>query len=137
MVYAKPLPQVDAANREFWDAAREHRFLLYRCESCRTYYYPVMDCTTCDDIEPPMRWVEASGRANLFTWIVMHRPYHEGFRDDVPYNVALVKLDEGPFFLTNIVDCKDGDLKEGTPMEVHFDDVTEEVTLPKFRPATR
>jgi uncharacterized OB-fold protein len=135
--YMKPLPDVDVANSEFWRAAREQGFLLYRCSRCDSYYYPATDCTVCEDIEPEMRWVEASGRGTLYTWIVMHRKYHDGFEDDVPYNVALVHLEEGPFFLTNVVGCSNEDLYAGMDLEVAFEKATDDVTLPKFKPAVK
>ena len=132
--YLKPLPNIDADNEDFWKGANEHRFLLHQCQNCKTYYYPAIECTTCEEMAPPMKWVESSGRGELFTWIVMHRQYHEGFADDLPYNVALVKLEEGPYYLTNVVDCDNQELRQGMPLEVTFDDVTNDVTLPRFRP---
>lgn len=83
-----------------------------------------------------MKWVESSGRGKLFTWIIMHRKYHDGFAEDVPYNVALVELAEGPYYLTNIVECENDRLEQGMGLDVTFEDVTEEITLPKFRPRT-
>lgn len=135
--YRKPLPEIDAVSEEFWKAALEHRFLLYTCGNCGTAYYPAQDCGVCDDLEPPMSWRKASGEGELYSWIVMHRAYHDGFKDELPYNVALIKLKEGPYFLTNIVGCEPEDLKLGTPVVVDFEDVTKDVSLPKFRPAPR
>lgn len=135
--YRKPLPNIDETNAEFWRAARQERFLLYYCTRCGTYYYPATDCTVCDDVEPEMRWVEVSGEGTLYTWIVMHRKYHDGFEEEVPYNVSLVQLKEGPFFLTNIVGCSNDDLRAGMNLEVVFEAVTDEVTLPKFRPISK
>ena len=132
--YPRPLPEVDSVTEEFWHAAQQERFLLYQCASCGSYYYPANECTSCDDIKPEMRWVEASGKGTLHTWIVMHRSYHAGFEGDIPYNVALVRLEEGPFFLTNIVGCANEDLASGMNVEVTFEAVTEEITLPRFRP---
>lgn len=132
--YRKPLPEIDADTEEFWQGARDRRFLLYQCQNCRTYYYPAIECTACDELTPPMKWVESSGRGRLFTWVVMHRKYHDGFAEDVPYNVALVELEEGPYYLTNIVECENDKLEQGMDLEVTFEDVTEEITLPKFKP---
>ena len=132
--YRKPLPEIDGDNENFWEGAKDHRFLLYQCQNCKAYYYPAIQCTFCLELTPPMHWVAASGRGRLFTWIVMHREYHEGFAEDAPYNVALVELEEGPYYLTNIVDCPSSDLQQDMEVVVTFDDVTEEITLPKFKP---
>jgi uncharacterized OB-fold protein len=58
-----------------------------------------------------------------------------GFAEDVPYVVAIVELDEGPRLMTNLdnVDPDPEKIKIGSPVEVVYDDVTEDVTLPKFR----
>ena len=81
----------------------------------------------------------SSGRASLFTFTIVHRSPHPAFQADAPFVVALVKLEEGPLMATNIVDLPDPpgpeDLQVGMALQVVFDDVTDEVTLPKFRPA--
>jgi len=48
--------------------------------------------------------------------------------------LAYVELDEGPRLLTNIEGCEPEDVHIGMRVEVQFDAVTPEVTLPKFRP---
>jgi uncharacterized OB-fold protein len=78
-------------------------------------------------------WKPVSGKGTLFSFVVFHRPYHPGFKGDLPYNVSLVELDEGPRLLTNIVGIANDELRVGMSVEVVFDDVTEAVTLPKFR----
>jgi hypothetical protein len=63
--------------------------------------------------------------------------YDPSFKEDLPYVVALVKLEEGPHLLTNIVGCDPQALSCEMAVEVVWDDVTEAVSLPKFRPAAR
>ena len=78
-------------------------------------------------------WVKVSGQGRLYTWTTIFQRYHPGFADELPYNVAIVELKEGPRIFTNIVECSNDDLKVGMKVEVVFEDVTEEITLPKFR----
>jgi len=73
----------------------------------------------------------------VYTWTVFHQLYHPAFEKDVPYAVVAVELDEGPRLLTNLVDCKVEAINIGMQVEVVFDDVTEEITLPRFRPVSR
>jgi uncharacterized OB-fold protein len=80
-----------------------------------------------------LSWVKVTGRGTLYSWGVAHRQGHPSFRDDVPYVIGLVELDEGIRFLSNIVDSPFDQLQVGMPVEVVFDDVTPEATLPKFR----
>jgi len=64
--------------------------------------------------------------------VVFHRAYWPGFDADVPYQVCLVQLEEGPIIVSNLVSTADRDVAVGKPVRVIFDRVTEQVTLPKF-----
>jgi len=80
-------------------------------------------------------WAEVSGKGKVYTYIVAHQPFHPAFVDDVPYAVVIVELEEGVRLVSNVVDCRPEDIYIGMPVEVVFDDVTEKVTLPRFRRA--
>lgn len=82
-----------------------------------------------------MTWVPASGKGTLYSFALMHQVYHPGFASEVPYNIVEVDLEEGLRILSDVVGCANEDLRIGMPIEVTFEDVTEEVTLPRFRPA--
>ena len=130
---AKPLPQIDEQTRPFWEAARRHELVLQRCRECGSYRYPPGEnCPEClsDDLE----WARVSGRGTVFTWTVFHRVYHPGFVNEVPYAVVAIELEEGPRMTSNLVDCKLEDIKIGMPVEVVFEDASDEISLPKFRP---
>jgi uncharacterized OB-fold protein len=130
--YKKPLPAINATNRPFWDAARRHELVAWRCLNCGAYFSRVTDCRSCDN--PKMDWVKVGGRGQVFTFCIFRPPFHPAWKDDVPYNVAYVQLDEGPLMVTNIVDCANEAIFIGMPVEVVFEDVTAEITLPKFKP---
>jgi hypothetical protein len=74
-----------------------------------------------------------SGRGKVFTLAVMHQAIDPGFAAEVPYAVVLVELDEGVRMITNVVDCPASAIEIGMPVEVVFEEVSPEVTLPKFR----
>ncbi|MDP2919345.1 MAG: Zn-ribbon domain-containing OB-fold protein [Dehalococcoidia bacterium] len=132
----KPLPRVDELHRPFWEAARRHELVLQRCRKCASYRYPAgPTCPEC--VSDELEWTRVSGRGTVFTWTVFHRAYHPAFADEVPYAVVAVELVEGPRMLTNLLDCLPADIKIGMPVEVVFEDVTEEIRLPKFRPVSR
>ena len=128
----KQLPTITASNQPFWEAAKRHELLVYRCPDCGAAYPEAKNCTACDN--SMMEWVRVSGKGQIFTFCVFHQPFHPAWKDDLPYNVAYVKLDEGPLLVSNIIDCSNEDLYIGMPVEVIFEDVTEDITLPKFRP---
>lgn len=128
----KQLPLITESNRPFWEAARRHELVAYGCSNCGTFYSVVTGCTACGN--PRMGWEKVSGRGEVFTFCIFHQPFHPAWQDDIPYNVAYVKLEEGPLLITNIVDCPNDNIYIGMPVEVVFDDITDEVTLPKFKP---
>jgi uncharacterized OB-fold protein len=74
-----------------------------------------------------------SGRGRIYTFAVYRRAFHPAFKDDVPYVVAVVELEDGPFFLSNIVECNPDEVSCGMPVEVVWEDVAEDFALPKFR----
>jgi uncharacterized OB-fold protein len=78
-----------------------------------------------------------SGNARLWSWINMWQRYFPAFEPEIPYNVCYVRLEEGPLLMTNIVDSAPEDLRCDLELEPVFEDVTDEVTLLKFRPAKR
>jgi hypothetical protein len=129
----KQLPVITESNKAFWEAARRHELVAYRCLNCGALYLQQIDCVACGS--PRMEWVKVSGRGEVFTFCIYHQPFHPAWKDDIPYNVAYVKLEEGPLLMTNIVGCDNKDIYIGMPVEVIFEDVAAEVTLPKFKPA--
>jgi uncharacterized OB-fold protein len=127
----KQLPAVTSSDKEFWDAAKRHELVAYRCLNCGTYYSQVTRCLVCDN--PQMAWVRVAGKGKVFTFCIFHQLYHPAWKGDIPYNVAWIKLDEGPLLISNIAGCDNKDIYIDMPVEVVFDDVTPEVTLPKFK----
>lgn len=87
------------------DALAAGRLTFQRCAACQNAWLPPRDaCPRC--LSPEWAWEDASGSGRLVSWVVYHRAYHPAFADRVPYNVALVELDEGPRLITNVVDVE-------------------------------
>jgi uncharacterized OB-fold protein len=132
--YAKPLPRVDEESKGFWEACQRHELYIQRCRDCgEERYYPRALCPSC--LSEQIEWVRCSGRGTVYTFTVTYQNQAPGFRDELPYVLAYVELDEGVRMLTNIVACAPDAVRIGMPVEVVFDDATSSVTLPKFKPA--
>lgn len=130
---SRPLPQVDDLSRPFFEGARRGVLRIQHCPGCGAYQMPGrLACDECMSGE--LEWVEASGRGTVFSFVVMHQQYHPAF--EPPYNVALVELEEGPRLVTSIVGIANDDIRVRMPVEVEFEDVSEEVSMPRFRPAS-
>jgi uncharacterized protein len=130
----KPVPQPDDVSRPFFEGALRGELMIQQCDACKAFLAPGSRlCTEC--LNESLTWTKASGKATLFTFAVMHQKYHPGFFDELPYNISVVQLAEGPRLNTNVVGVANEDLKVGMPLIVTFEDVGEGVALPKFRPA--
>ena len=127
-MWEKPLPNVDLDNRPLFEAYRDHDFALYRCQECGDWYWPKSFCRNHPN-EAYFGNIEletASGRGEVFSTAVTRRLFHEGFEDDLPYTFALIKLEEGPMFGSQLVGIDADDVDIGLPVEVTFRDVTAE-----------
>lgn len=120
--------------RRFWEAAQAERLEIQRCEACEEYVYPPQDvCAYC--WSDALQWTEVSGDGVLHAFSTIHVPIHTAWRDEVPYTVAFVELEEGTFVLSTLVDCDPDDVSIGTPVEVTFGPVPgEDLLFPMFRP---
>jgi uncharacterized OB-fold protein len=139
---AKPVPIPDEASRPFFEGARQGLLLLRRCHGCGTFMSPMGGigtplrprCVSC--FSPDLEWAPAGGRGTLYSFALMHQVYDPAFADEVPYNIAVVELDEGVRMTTNVVGCANEELLIGMSLEVTFERVSEEVAIPKFRRST-
>ena len=133
MEYLKPLPKLNADTRPFWDGCRNHELRFQKCTECgHVRWPPSIICPLC--YSDKTEWIRASGRGKVFSFIVYHKAYHPAFKPDLPYVVAIVELEEGPHFLTNIVGCDPGAVRCEMPVDVIWEDISKEFCLPKFRP---
>jgi uncharacterized OB-fold protein len=132
--YAKPLPTPDEETQPWFDACKEHKLLLQYFPSADYYQFPYSDrCQA--DWSTEWEWRESKGDGEVYTWGLMHQVYHPAWGEEVPYVVAIVELDEGPRVNTTLVNVPHDQIKCGMRVKVTFDDVTDEISLPKFEPA--
>ena len=130
--YKKPLPHRDEENRWFWEACARHELYLQKCASCGLVrFHPRALCPAC--LSSQTDYVRASGRGKVYTFTVTYQNQAPGFRDELPYVMAYVELDEGPRILTNVVRTPVESVKIGMPVEVVFEDVDETLAIPKFQ----
>lgn len=129
--FPRPTPE----TAPYWDGCRRGELLIQQCRSCGNHqFYPRIVCTRCMSRE--LDWVTSVGRGEVISFTVVRLPVSKAYADDVPYTVALVKLAEGPTMMTNIVECEPEAVSVGLPVEVLFEQWSDEITIPKFRPVT-
>lgn len=130
--YEKPLPTPTQISKPYWDYCKQHELRIQRCRQCGCYrHYPQDMCPHCNSFDT--EWTKVSGKGNVYSWVVCHRAFHPGFAAEVPYAAVTIELDEGVRMMSRVVDVKPEDLKIGMPVQVVFEDVTADITLPMFR----
>ena len=132
--YEKPLPDPTPDTKPFWDYCKKHELRMQKCAQCGYIRYPPsIVCPKCQSMEA--EWIKLNGKGKLYSFVVFQYVYNQAFAKDIPYVVASIELEEGPRIMSNITDCKLEDIKVNMPVEVYFEDITDEFALPKFKPA--
>ena len=136
--WEKPWPNVDFDSEPFWEGLKQHKFLLFRCKKCGSWYWPKAFCIKCEKPDPTfgdMEWQEASGRGKVFSWNTIYYVFHHGFAEDVPYTQVVVETEEGPLVSSTLIQTDPESVYVGMPVEVVFEDhPNEEFTMLRFRP---
>ena len=131
----RPLPAITPETRHFWEGAKSGELRLQKCAACSHVYFPPRPfCPKCASRD--VHVMRASGKATLYSYVIHHRAV-PGFTP--PYSIAVVELEEGPRMMTNIVGIEQTPqaLQLDMPLEVVFERMSEEISLPLFRPAGR
>jgi uncharacterized OB-fold protein len=130
----RPIPAADERSKPFFDATRRGELLLQRCGACGRWTWPVKArCIDC--LADELRWEPASGFGTLYSFTLVHQRVHPGFADEMPYNLALVDLDEGVRVHTSVVGVTNEELRIGMRLAVVFVPASEEIAVPMFEPA--
>ena len=133
MAYDKPVPVVDADSAPYWEGAKQNRLMIQRDRaSGQSFLYSRRLVPGIDEAQ--LEWVQASGRGRIYSFTVAHRPAGPAFKNDVPYVIASIELEEGARIMTNVVTDRPDSLRIGQAVEVFFDKVSDDLTIPKFRP---
>ncbi|MBO1076934.1 Zn-ribbon domain-containing OB-fold protein [Roseomonas marmotae] len=127
-----PLPEVTELNRPYWDGLTRGVLHAQRCNSCGNAWLPARhECPRC--LSADAVWEAVDGGGHVVSWVVYHVAYHDAFRDRLPYNVAVVELDEGVRLITNIV-APEAALSIGLRVHLRLEEDFG-LCLPRFVPA--
>lgn len=129
----RPKPLLDNWNKPFWAACAERKLMLQRCRETGQCFFPPAPVSPFTG-RPEWEWITASGKGVLWSWVVFHQGYFPGMRDELPYPVAMVKLEEGPYLLTNLDGMAAEEAAIGMRLAVRFPGGPEGFLLPQFGP---
>lgn len=128
--HERPMPLIGRYDGPFWEHTKNHELRLQQCTACRKFRWP--PAAVCDEcLSPDFAWELVSGKGTLLSWVVFQRQYFPGI--PTPYNCILIELDEGPLFISTLVGIDNGNIRSGIRVEVEFQNLPEQFTLPTFR----
>ncbi|MBL4681576.1 MAG: OB-fold domain-containing protein [Pseudomonadales bacterium] len=130
---ARPLPKFDEADTaEFWAGTKEKEFRYQQCDNCqKIIFYPRRTCTGCTNSQ--LIWKVSNGLGKIYTFSIVRLSYHPFFKQQLPYVVAWIDIDEGPRILSNVVGCDAEDVKIGTEVKLEWE-IHENLNIPLFEP---
>lgn len=128
-----PSPGVSRESLPWWEAALEGRLVIQKCNACGSERHPPAPCcATCGSHDVGTRDVEGTG--TVYTFTVVHQKFIPGMPE--PYVVASIELDgtDGLRIVSNVIDCDPAEVRIGMPVEVFFEKMSDELSVPRFRP---
>ncbi len=129
---SRPLPVPTTETEPFWEACGRHELVVQRCRGCDTYrHYPQAMCPQCHSTG--FNWEQVSGRGIIYTYTVAHHAFHPFWKDRAPYVIATIELKEGVRMVSDMLDLPIDEVSIGLEVEVFFEEVSSEITLPCFR----
>ena len=124
----KPFPVPDRDTAPFWEGARNGELRIQRCAACsRNVFYPRAVCPHC--LSDRLDWMRATGRGTVHSFTVVHRTSEE-FSADLPFAVGLIDLEEGVRMMARL---DVGEPAVGMPVQVVFERVDDQLSLPHFK----
>ena len=135
--YVKPLPTPDGVTAPFWESVKQHAMKIQKDNTNGKYFFYPRGVSPFG-LQNDISWEPVSGRGTVHAFSIVHNNRAPGFREEIPYVVAIVELEEGARMMSNLVDVQPDPehVKIGMPVEVVYEDVSDEITLPKFKPAS-
>lgn len=126
------LPVITDFNKHYFDSLDKGVLVANICNDCNhSFLPPAKSCPNC--LSDNVDWTVLSGEGTIYSWVEYHRPYHEAFKDNVPYVVAIVELIEGPRLISNIIDYDVNTLKVGTKVGAVFTKGLSNFPMVQFR----
>lgn len=126
----------DASTAPFWDACRRRELRLQRCTDCGRFRQPPSPgCAHCGSARSG--WPLLPGTGTVFSYTIVHHAAVPSLAADIPYNVVVVALDGAPDarLISNLLDIAPDEVAIGMRVQIAWDEVREDLVLPRFRRA--
>jgi uncharacterized OB-fold protein len=132
-----PLPEADTTTAVFWEGCAARELRIQRCAGCGTHrHVPSPICARCQSFD--VEWDVSEGSGRVFSYTIVHHSVHPATNECVPYNVAVVQLDDcgGVLVTSNIVGCPNDEVRVGMPVRLVWEQGDPSLSLYRFSPVT-
>lgn len=130
----RPIPVPNEWTEPFWEAAKQGVLAIQRCQSCGHFQHPpYATCVNCISID--LKFEPVSGKGTIYAYTIMYHGGDKRFASAIPYASIIVELDEakGALLAGNLLDAAYCEAKVGRRVEVVFEKLNDDITLPQFR----
>lgn len=130
----KPLPELTDLTRPFWTAAKEGRLEIQKCARCATFnFFPRPWCLECGSRD--LHWTATKATGTVYSYTVSRSVAmnYPGWQQELPLILGLIDLDEGVRLYAQVTDCAPEDMQIGRRVQIHFESISDEAGIPKFR----
>ena len=130
----RPVPVPNELSKPFWDAAKQGVLALQRCQSCGHFQQPPYPtCVNCMSID--LKFESVAGKGAIYAYTIMYHTGDKRFAPAVPYASIIVELDDAPgaLLVGNLLEAPYTEAKVGRRVEVVFQPLNDDITLPQFR----
>jgi uncharacterized OB-fold protein len=130
----RPAPVANEWTKPFWEAARRGSLELQRCQSCRSFQHPpYATCVKCISVD--LKFEPVRGVGSIYAYTIMYHTGDKRFASAVPYASIIVELDDAPgaLMVGNLLGAAYTEAKVGRRVEVVFEKLNDDITLPQFK----
>jgi hypothetical protein len=130
----RPIPVPNEWTKPFWDAAKRGVLELQRCQSCGHFQHPpYATCVQCMGTD--LKFEPVRGAGSIYAYTIMYHTGDKRFASAVPYASIIVELDDAPGALlaANLLEAPYTEAKVGRRVELTFEKLNDDITLPQFR----
>tara|TARA_B100001559_G_C15944932_1_gene369339 strand:- start:85 stop:492 length:408 start_codon:yes stop_codon:yes gene_type:complete len=131
MEIKKPRPTIDIDSKTYWDGAKNKKLMIQYSLDTKEYFLYSKQLTNTTDSKN-IEWREVSGKGKIYSYTVVHAPAGPAFKDDTPYIVASIELEEGARIISNVITEDVTNVSIGDRVKVIFEKQDDEFTIPKF-----
>jgi uncharacterized protein len=125
-----PRPNLSRDTAFYWDGLREKKLLFRRCAACGYIHHPPGPmCPSCRGLDWTVE--QASGRGELFSFVIMHHPALPPFPHPNP--IGLVTMEEGFRVVGGLLTLNFEEIAIGRKVALEFHQPDPELVLPMFR----